>query len=249
MKLFGRRNEESIKVLTNNEKRLKSAINSVESEKNIETITNDIEAQMVLESLLRDYGIATESRDLRNQNLSLEQNREQIIEVVLDISALLDSPLASGSIRAALSHFVFTSGITFESQPEIVLSSFETMLQTDAAQTYLTLFDEDSIFTEYVKSYVLVLPHSESKTLIEGLMKIADKHAPQLCEVFERLETASITKQYKETKTANKTSKETRGEAKNPAVGNSPKFCGNCGSPLSAGAKFCGSCGSPTNFS
>ena len=244
MKLFGRKEEVVTTNLSDPEKKLLLAINSVTAAQHINSITNELEAEKVLSELLEGFGYQLETRLLRVHDFTIEQNQQQIIRMVDEVHELLTSSLSSPALQAALSSFVFNAGVAYDANPSMVASAFATMLETDSSKSYLSLDDTDSLFVGQLTKFVLGLDASEAKTFIAELRKGSVGHAPQLNTVFDKLEIASEVQQAKSNKEAVKVAEKSSG-AKSSLPTSSPKFCGYCGNSLNPGAKFCGSCGSP----
>lgn len=246
MKLFGRKSSHETESLTEPEKNLLSAITSVRRSQDIEDITNDYQAEFVLFELLKNYGFELNVHAIRHHDLTIEEDRQNILLMLDQINQLQTSSLSSRPIKAALSSFVFQAGVAFGAEVDVVKSAFEELVSSDNSNTFLILADVDSAFNGQLTNYVLSLKKNEAKSFISSLKKATKKSIPELDTVIEKLEATSDAYHAKVVKETNKAGTKSSKTASTSAPSATPKYCANCGESLTEGAKFCGSCGSPT---
>jgi hypothetical protein len=246
MKLFGRKSSPESENLTEQEKNLHSAINTVRLTQNIQDITNDYEAELVLVELLKNSGFELNAHTLRDYDFTIEENREHILLKVNEVHELVGSSLSSRPIKAALSSFVFQAGVAFGAEVDVVKSAFEELVSSDNSDTFLILAESDSYFNVQLTNYVLSLKKNEAKSFLSTLKKVTSKSIPQFGTVIEKIEATSDAHHAKVAKEASKTVTNSSKSRSAVSSSNAPKYCANCGEPLAGEAKFCGSCGSPT---
>ena len=240
MKIFGRGQEKFDDSPTGHEKQLQRAIKIVLSNTKTDTIADQRSAEMVLDVLLEGFWDVNGGRQIRNADLTLEQNKERILHKIGSIFELLDSSVSTKELRAALSSFVFNAGVVFGAPAVTVQTALDVMIESDNLLTYQTLVDTDSLFRGHLKLYIAELTPQEAKGFI-AVFERASLSVPQLAPAFDQLSEASEAQLIKSSKTGSR-----------KAVSGSPrstsKFCGNCGSPHDGAVKFCGSCGAPVSI-
>ena len=239
MKIFGRGQEKFDVSPTGHDKQLQRAIKIVLSNTKTDTIADQQSAEMVLDVLLEGSWDVNGGRQIRNADLTLEQNKEQILHKAGSIFELLDSSVPSNELRAALSSFVFNAGVVFGAPAVTVQTALDVMIESDNLLTYQTLVDSDSLFRGHLMLYIAELTPQEAKGFI-AVFKRASLSIPQLAPAFDQLSEASEAQLVKSSKTGS------RNAVSGPQRSTS-KFCGNCGSPHDGAVKFCGSCGTPVS--
>jgi hypothetical protein len=246
MKLFGRKSSDESENLTEQEKYLLSAINTVRLSQHIQDITNDYEAELVLVELLKNSGFELNVQTLREHDFTIEENREHILLKVNEVHELVGSSLSSRPIKAALNSFVFQAGVAFGAEVDVVKSAFEELVSSDNSNTFLILAESDSYFNVQLTNYVLSLKKNEAKSFLSTLKKGTSKTIPQFDTVIQKLEATSEAHHTKIAKEVSKTVTNSSKSRNAVSSSTSPKYCANCGEPLAGEAKFCGACGSPT---
>lgn len=231
MKLFGKKEAQPQESLSLTEQQLLIAIDLVKAARNINEIANELEAESVLEQLLHQWGYSLETRELRNSDFTLDEAHELIIRMLGDAQELLGSSLVTPPLQAALSNFVFTAGVAYGAPLTLVEPALEVMIKTKTSQAFDVVTEVDSEFADRLKQYILELTAAESKDFIQTLNRgLGEKQQ----DFTRAIQAALEVKQAKEKKAKEPHPTKTK---------SSPKFCGNCGTPLSTGGKFCGSCG------
>ena len=239
MKIFGRGQEKFDVSPTGHDKQLQRAIKIVLSKTKTNTIADQQSAEMVLDVLLEGSWDVNGGRQIRNADLTLEQNKEQILHKAGSIFELLDSSVPSNELRAALSSFVFNAGVVFGAPAVTVQTALDVMIESDNLLTYQTLVDTDSLFRGHLKLYIAELTPQEAKGFI-AVFKRASLSVPQLAPAFDQLSEASEAQLVKSSKSGSR-------NAVSSSQRSTSKFCGNCGSPHDGAVKFCGSCGTPVS--
>lgn len=229
MKLFGQKSQ--IPQLGEMDRQMQNAIDIVLNSNPTEAIETELDGERVLDEILREIGFSVESQHGANVDSPIAERGREAVEYVF---ALLDSPLATDGIKAAIGNFAFTAGLTYGATSDVVSAAFAAVLENDESHTYLRFGDVDSSFSSLLGSYLQSLTPGDASSLLASMKQACNEHAPELLAVLNYVEPSG---------TSGRSATSASPSATSGAA--TAKFCGSCGNPHKPGAKFCGSCGTP----